>query len=48
VNIAVHFIRARSNLILRCSSSLYIFAIYWEREGGEGQDIGERERRESR
>jgi len=41
VNIAVYFIRTRSNLILSCSSEgLPIFAIQWEGGGGEGQRGG--------
>jgi len=48
VNIAVHFIRARSNLILSCSSegfSIYIFTIQWEGEGGEAGYRKKRQRR---
>jgi len=42
VNIAVHFIRARSNLILNCSKGFPIYLLFNGKE--EGQDIGERER----
>jgi len=48
VNIAVHFIRARSNLILSCSSGgfpMYIRCSVRRGEGGEGQNVGERGRK---
>jgi len=46
VNIAVHFIRARSNLILSCSSKGFPIYVRYSVERGRGRRTKYREKRE--